>query len=129
MAQGGWWFYRLLHLNLCKPSCKLYDIDTLHVIRSSQEMAATRPRRAKLKPKEEAAYFSSLSKNKDGFDVKYINAFKGELQLCLEHRPILIFFKHFSLRDSPSVPSQVEGCSVAANFKKEISLLNIEGNS
>ncbi|KAI3365063.1 hypothetical protein L3Q82_010179 [Scortum barcoo] len=40
-------------------------------------MAATRPRRARIKPKEEAAYFSSLCKDKNGFEVKYINSFKG----------------------------------------------------
>ncbi|KAI4797406.1 hypothetical protein KUCAC02_025135 [Chaenocephalus aceratus] len=40
-------------------------------------MASARPRRAKVKPGEEAAHFSSLCKDKDGFDVKFINSFKG----------------------------------------------------
>ncbi|XP_053499892.1 N-lysine methyltransferase KMT5A-A-like isoform X2 [Ictalurus furcatus] len=40
-------------------------------------MATTRSRRAKLSPKDEAAYFSSMFKDKDGFDVKYINSVKG----------------------------------------------------
>ena len=38
-----------------------------------------RPQRVKIKPKEEAIYFSSLGKDKDGFNMKYINSFKGEL--------------------------------------------------
>lgn len=42
-------------------------------------MSVMRPKRAKLKPKEEAAYFSSMKKDKDGFNVIYINSFKGEL--------------------------------------------------
>jgi len=42
-------------------------------------MAATRPQRAKRNPKQDAIYFSSLGKDKDGFDVKYIDSFKGEL--------------------------------------------------
>ncbi|KAK5892950.1 hypothetical protein CesoFtcFv8_013291 [Champsocephalus esox] len=41
------------------------------------DMASARPRRAKVKPGEEAAHFSSLCKDKDGFDVKFINSFKG----------------------------------------------------
>ncbi|KAJ4927346.1 hypothetical protein JOQ06_015079 [Pogonophryne albipinna] len=41
------------------------------------DMASARPRRAKIKPREEAAHFSSLCKDKDGFDVKFINSFKG----------------------------------------------------
>ncbi|KAG8002337.1 hypothetical protein GBF38_018361, partial [Nibea albiflora] len=40
-------------------------------------MASTRSRRAKVKPREEAAHFSFLGKDKDGFEVKYINSFKG----------------------------------------------------
>lgn len=48
-------------------------------IRSLQAMASVRPRRAKVKPKAEAAYYSSWSLDKDGFDVKHINALKGEL--------------------------------------------------
>lgn len=49
-------------------------------------MAAARPQRAKIKPKEEASYFSSLCKDKNGFEVKYINSYKGELPkfvLCI----------------------------------------------
>ena len=38
-----------------------------------------RPQRVKIKPKEEAAYFSSLGKDEDEFNIKYINSFKGEL--------------------------------------------------
>ncbi|XP_076829569.1 uncharacterized protein LOC143485412 isoform X2 [Brachyhypopomus gauderio] len=34
-------------------------------------------RKRKLNPKEEAAYFTSACKDKDGFDVKYINPDKG----------------------------------------------------
>ncbi|KAL6476257.1 hypothetical protein MHYP_G00147560 [Metynnis hypsauchen] len=34
-------------------------------------------RKRKRNPKEEAAYFSSACKDKDGFDVKYINPDKG----------------------------------------------------
>ncbi|XP_033996371.1 N-lysine methyltransferase KMT5A-A-like [Trematomus bernacchii] len=41
------------------------------------DMASARPRRAKIKPREEAAHFTSLCKDKDGFDVKFINSFKG----------------------------------------------------
>ncbi|XP_054653990.1 uncharacterized protein LOC129193635 isoform X2 [Dunckerocampus dactyliophorus] len=41
------------------------------------ESEAMRPQRVKIKPKEEAAYFSSLGKDKDGFDVQFINSFKG----------------------------------------------------
>ncbi|XP_028275106.1 serine/threonine-protein kinase PAK 1 isoform X25 [Parambassis ranga] len=40
-------------------------------------MATTRSRRAKVKPGEEAAHFAFLCKDKDGFEVKYINSFKG----------------------------------------------------
>ncbi|XP_049342007.1 histone-lysine N-methyltransferase SETD5 isoform X7 [Astyanax mexicanus] len=40
-------------------------------------MAAMNLRRKKVKPKEEAAYFTSVCKDKDGFDVKYINSEKG----------------------------------------------------
>ncbi|XP_077362129.1 N-lysine methyltransferase KMT5A-like [Festucalex cinctus] len=40
-------------------------------------MSVMRPQRAKVKPKEEAAYFSSLGKDKDGFTIKYIDSFKG----------------------------------------------------
>nr|XP_057918564.1 uncharacterized protein LOC131109977 [Doryrhamphus excisus]XP_057918565.1 uncharacterized protein LOC131109977 [Doryrhamphus excisus]XP_057918566.1 uncharacterized protein LOC131109977 [Doryrhamphus excisus]XP_057920422.1 uncharacterized protein LOC131115987 isoform X1 [Doryrhamphus excisus]XP_057920423.1 uncharacterized protein LOC131115987 isoform X1 [Doryrhamphus excisus] len=36
-----------------------------------------RPQRVKVKPKEEAAYFASLGKDKDGFDIRFINSFKG----------------------------------------------------
>ncbi|KAF3856684.1 hypothetical protein F7725_017407 [Dissostichus mawsoni] len=43
------------------------------------DMASARPRRAKIKPREEAAHFSSLCKDKDGFDVKFINSFKETL--------------------------------------------------
>ncbi|XP_077422403.1 uncharacterized protein LOC144052330 isoform X2 [Vanacampus margaritifer] len=40
-------------------------------------MSVMRRQRAKVKPKEEAAYFSSLGKEKHGFTIKYINSFKG----------------------------------------------------
>ncbi|XP_039519797.1 uncharacterized protein LOC120473826 isoform X4 [Pimephales promelas] len=50
-----------------------------------QEMAASRSRRTKLKPKEEAAYFSSILKDKDGFEIKYINAFKGRGVFSCRH--------------------------------------------
>ncbi|XP_077418490.1 N-lysine methyltransferase KMT5A-A-like isoform X1 [Vanacampus margaritifer] len=40
-------------------------------------MSVMRPQRAKVKPKEEVAYFSSLGKDRDGFTMKYINSFKG----------------------------------------------------
>ncbi|XP_034549759.1 N-lysine methyltransferase KMT5A-A-like [Notolabrus celidotus] len=40
-------------------------------------MATSRSQRAKVKPKDEAAYFSSQCKDKDGFDIKYIDSFKG----------------------------------------------------
>lgn len=55
-------------------------------------MATTRSRRAKIKPEEEAVRFSAMSKDKDGFEVKYINSFKGELPkyLDLKHRHVLI---------------------------------------
>ncbi|KAG1946086.1 hypothetical protein F2P79_013653 [Pimephales promelas] len=48
-------------------------------------MAASRSRRTKLKPKEEAAYFSSILKDKDGFEIKYINAFKGRGVFSCRH--------------------------------------------
>lgn len=78
--------------------------------------AAKRPKRAKIKPEEEAVYFSSLWKDKDGFDVKYINSFKGEfpkyMLTCLQHRHILIIFLNFiTFPDSSSVLCQVEECS------------------
>ncbi|XP_054862388.1 uncharacterized protein LOC118469710 [Amphiprion ocellaris] len=38
---------------------------------------AMRPQRAKIKPKEEAKYFASLGKDKDGFEVQFINSYKG----------------------------------------------------
>ncbi|MED6259299.1 hypothetical protein ATANTOWER_020404 [Ataeniobius toweri] len=47
------------------------------VWRSRQMQTTMRPKREKLKPKDEAAYFVSSSKDKDGFDVQYINSFKG----------------------------------------------------
>lgn len=45
-----------------------------------------------MKPGEEAAHFAFLCKDKDGFEVKYINSFKGELPkyLRLKHRLVLI---------------------------------------
>ncbi|KAM9707776.1 uncharacterized protein ACNS7B_000282 isoform 5-T5 [Menidia menidia] len=36
-----------------------------------------RPQRLKIKPKDEAAHFVSLNQDKDGFDVQYINSYKG----------------------------------------------------
>lgn len=41
-------------------------------------MAATRPQRVKRNPKQDAIYYSSLGKDKDGFCIKYINAIKGD---------------------------------------------------
>lgn len=38
-------------------------------------------REQKLKPKDEAASYTSMCKDKDGFEVEYINADKGELIL------------------------------------------------
>ncbi|MEQ2158984.1 hypothetical protein GOODEAATRI_017806 [Goodea atripinnis] len=40
-------------------------------------MAATRPQRAKRNPKHNAIYYCSLGEDKEGFDIKYINSFKG----------------------------------------------------
>ncbi|XP_070411620.1 uncharacterized protein [Nothobranchius furzeri] len=40
-------------------------------------MMAKRPKRVKMKPKDEAVQFLALGKDKDGFDVKFINSFKG----------------------------------------------------
>ncbi|XP_041864344.1 N-lysine methyltransferase KMT5A-A-like isoform X2 [Melanotaenia boesemani] len=40
-------------------------------------MAATRPQRAKRNPKHDASYYCKLGEDKEGFDVKYINSFKG----------------------------------------------------
>ncbi|KAJ0006435.1 hypothetical protein NQD34_013708 [Periophthalmus magnuspinnatus] len=40
-------------------------------------MASTRSRRPKRNPIQEATYFSSLGKDKNDFDIKYINSFKG----------------------------------------------------
>ncbi|KAF4082026.1 hypothetical protein AMELA_G00146890 [Ameiurus melas] len=48
-------------------------------------MAATRTRRTKLSPKDEAAYFSSMIKDKDGFDIKYINSVKGRGVFSCRH--------------------------------------------
>ncbi|XP_043960953.1 cell wall protein DAN4-like [Gambusia affinis] len=36
-----------------------------------------RPQRLRINPKDEAAHFVSLSQDKDGFSVQYINSFKG----------------------------------------------------
>nr|XP_024655137.1 histone-lysine N-methyltransferase set-1-like [Maylandia zebra] len=40
-------------------------------------MAATRPRRAKINPIQDARYYCSLGEDKAGFDVRYIDSFKG----------------------------------------------------
>ncbi|XP_067467137.1 N-lysine methyltransferase KMT5A-A-like [Thunnus thynnus] len=48
-------------------------------------MSAIRPQRVKIKPKEEAAYFSSLGKDEDGFNIKYINSFKGRGVFSCRH--------------------------------------------
>ncbi|XP_025754145.1 histone-lysine N-methyltransferase mes-4 [Oreochromis niloticus] len=40
-------------------------------------MAATRPRRAKINPRQDASYYCSLGEDKAGFDVRYIDSFKG----------------------------------------------------
>ncbi|XP_042289756.1 N-lysine methyltransferase KMT5A-A-like isoform X3 [Thunnus maccoyii] len=48
-------------------------------------MSAMRPQRVKIKPKEEAAYFSSLGKDEDGFNIKYINSFKGRGVFSCRH--------------------------------------------
>lgn len=54
-----------------------------------------------MKPGEEAAHFSFLCKDKDGFEVKYINSFKGELPKysCLKHRLVLILI--ITVKSSP----------------------------
>lgn len=45
---------------------------------SLQEMSTTRPQRAKRNPNQDAIYYSSLGKDKDGFDIKYIDSVKGD---------------------------------------------------
>lgn len=42
-------------------------------------MSATRPQRAKRNAKQDAAYYCSLGKDKEGFEAKYSDSFKGEL--------------------------------------------------
>lgn len=50
-------------------------------------MHTMRPQRLKIKPKDEAAHFVSLSQDKDGFEVKYINSLKGKLtSYCFQMR-------------------------------------------
>lgn len=41
---------------------------------------AMRPKRGKVKPKDEAVQFVTWGKDKNGFDVKLINSFKGQCQ-------------------------------------------------
>ncbi|XP_073716136.1 uncharacterized protein [Misgurnus anguillicaudatus] len=47
--------------------------------------ATTRSQRAKLKPNDEAAYYISMSKDKDGFEIKFINSFKGRGVFSCRH--------------------------------------------
>lgn len=41
-------------------------------------MVTARSQRLKLKPKDEAVYYALTSKDKTGFEIKYINLFKGK---------------------------------------------------
>lgn len=44
-------------------------------------MASSKLRNRKLSPKQEAAYFISACKDKDGLFVKYINSYKGKFKV------------------------------------------------
>lgn len=41
-------------------------------------MAAQRPQRARRNPRQDALYYCSLGEDKEGFDIRYIDSFKGE---------------------------------------------------
>ncbi|KAK5600618.1 hypothetical protein CRENBAI_001348 [Crenichthys baileyi] len=53
----------------------MLDKHATYLIR--KEMAATRPQRVKRNPKHDAIYYCSLGEDKEGFEKKYFNSFKG----------------------------------------------------
>lgn len=64
-----------------------------HTLRKMTEMKL---RKRKASPKTEATYFTAVGKNKDGFDVKYINADNGTFYLHFFGVSVvfIVFFWH-----------------------------------
>lgn len=77
-----------------KNKLKTYLIKLLYIdIGALQKMATARSQRVKLKPNDEAVYYASTSKDKTGFEIKYINSFKGKKKSHLRQgSPRIVFF-------------------------------------
>ncbi|XP_078801454.1 uncharacterized protein LOC144991219 isoform X2 [Oryzias latipes] len=56
--------------------CELLGLMSYHLT-VDQEMAAQRPQRARRNPRQDALYYCSLGEDKEGFDIRYIDSFKG----------------------------------------------------
>ncbi|KAF3859036.1 hypothetical protein F7725_021435, partial [Dissostichus mawsoni] len=88
------------------------------------DMASARPRRAKIKPREEAAHFSSLCKDKDGFDVKFRGEVITESELenrqKVYHNALKISTEAETLHEDAAMTSESHYDDIQQNCKHEL---------